>query len=440
MANRHAHPTIDRGLAILVGLLISMLSGVGMSYAQAGGAQEPPPGTVITTQDWQNYKQFMTIPTQKIFEGTDAVKLPADATIVVGPYVSIPPPRKYQQDTEHYAGTVTLKELPTGGFVPQNYVVGNPFPNPTEPNKGVKILYDMYYNYKPWLMYRKQVHVMTMDKYGHLSESDAFQVIVRMAHISDVGMPTTLPNGLPGIFLSQYLEAVSPEESKYAANLTLFPDDPSKDEEVFLYIPTLRRSLRSSSASRCAPLLGSDSFNDDLNGGFNGIPSEFHIESIEEGKKILWIMPMAMPNPPYASYFQTNFWFPKPIVGTWALRPVHVLQVTPIDSVLPGYCYPKKIIYLDKQTFQIAGTAVYDKSGQLWKGTILNYYPLPIPDSPGDQTYNSFLIAAGTTVDFQNSHWSPSALFDATMLGDVPTRYRNLECYATPGGLDQIMQ
>lgn len=426
-------------LRISIMLAAALIFATSANCHAASNEQLIPDGTVINTQNWQKYREFLPIGVQKMFEGTSVIKLPAEAKIIVGPYISIPPPKKYQADTEHYLGKVSLQETPYGGFAPVNYVAGEPFPNPQEPNKGVKILYDMYYNYKPWRMYRAHTRVIAVDRYGNETVSTAFQVLFRMRHISDVGMPHTLPNALPGVFLTQYLQVESPEEAKYTANLTVFPDDPAKQESVYIYIPTLRRSLRSSSASRCAPLLGGDSVYDDLNGGFNGLPTEFHVKFLGD-KRMLFQTPMAIPHPTDNDFYRAHFWFPKTVVGKWDLRPVYILELEPIAARLPGYCYPKKIIYLDEQTLQILSVASYDNEGKLWKGSFLDYYPMPIPNSPGDETYNSFLIAAGPVVDFENNHWSPAELWGASMLSDVPPRFTDIQRYGTPGGLDQILQ
>ena len=56
----------------------------------------------------------------------------------------------------------------------------------------------------------------------------------------------------------------APEQEKYTTQLSLLPDDPQKVQEIYMFVPALRRSVRLSSAARCAPILGSD-FNQDDN-------------------------------------------------------------------------------------------------------------------------------------------------------------------------------
>lgn len=403
-----------------------------------------PVGTVINAQNWQNYRQYMTVGQQTVIGGLPRFKLPSDWKIEVGPYTDVPAPRTYRDDTEKYAGTVTLKALPTGGFMPENYVAGVPFPNaatnPNEPNRGIKLLYNTYYNYKPMLMYKPDVVGHAVDRYGNITNNLLIQVITRMNHISEPGTPNVLPNRLPDTFNVQYNEQILPEQSKYTVVLALFPDDPSKEEQIFLFIPSLRRSLRSSSASRCAPFAGSDNFYDDINAGFNGIPTQFTVKVLDSPKMILTMVNRAKENTTDADYHRLNFFWPKSVLGKWELRPVYALELHPIESELPGYCYPRKVIYVDKQNYQILGDDRYDTSQKFWKAGLWWFWKTPIPNSPGDYTFNSFLNASLLIVDFQNQHFTAGYFNSSTVNTEVPAKYRNIHRYASPAGLAEIMQ
>lgn len=59
------------------------------------------------------------------------------------------------------------------------------------------------------------------------------------------------------------LTLLAPEQSRYTTSLTIVPDDLTKNQDNYVFLPSLRRSLRLSSAARCAPLLGSDYTPDD---------------------------------------------------------------------------------------------------------------------------------------------------------------------------------
>jgi hypothetical protein len=61
-----------------------------------------------------------------------------------------------------------------------------------------------------------------------------------------------------------------PEQFKYFTRLSVFYQDIKREEDDYLFVPALRRSLRSSTSARCAPLGSGDFTKDDVRGGFNG--------------------------------------------------------------------------------------------------------------------------------------------------------------------------
>jgi hypothetical protein len=73
----------------------------------------------------------------------------------------------------------------------------------------------------------------------------------------------------------------------------LVPADPTQFDELYEYVPTLRRSLRLSQAARCAPVFGSDYVTDDENGGPPGLPQLFQIDYL--GEKQLLTLEHAVP-------------------------------------------------------------------------------------------------------------------------------------------------
>jgi hypothetical protein len=140
-------------------VLIAIFAKPPKSLAQSGAPNSAAahdtaiaPGTRITLQNWQQYKQFMPLGMQKLFAGSYAWKMPSDAVMEIMATQSIHLPAKYLQDTEKYAGQVKLNRQSDGGFLLNDYVAGLPFPQPAEPDRGEKILFDTWFRYQPWLM------------------------------------------------------------------------------------------------------------------------------------------------------------------------------------------------------------------------------------------------------------------------------------------------
>jgi len=87
------------------------------AYAALAGPSEPvPPGTRITTANWQQYQRFLSVGLQALFSGRYFWKIPAEAVLEVGPTIKIGLPKKYREDTEKYSQSVKLVPLPDGGY------------------------------------------------------------------------------------------------------------------------------------------------------------------------------------------------------------------------------------------------------------------------------------------------------------------------------------
>src|SRR5205823_3587289 len=111
----------------------------------------PTPGTVITIQNWRQYREYMSDGVQALFEGKYFWKMPANVEMNVGSTVIDPLPKNYMAATEKYSGSVAIRELPDGGLTMDGYHGGIPFPKLSEPHQGWKILADMYFRYMPHL-------------------------------------------------------------------------------------------------------------------------------------------------------------------------------------------------------------------------------------------------------------------------------------------------
>src|SRR5215470_6209542 len=108
-----------------------------VTHAQIGLAGPPQegsiniePGAAITQQNWQQYREFMSVGLAALFEGAEFWHLPSGLRIEIGPTISIPLPNKYLDDTSKYSKQVRLIRTPSGGYVPSGYVAGLPFPHP----------------------------------------------------------------------------------------------------------------------------------------------------------------------------------------------------------------------------------------------------------------------------------------------------------------------
>src|SRR5580704_3925289 len=406
-----------------------------------------PVGTRITIQNWQNYQKFMSLGLRSLMSQKYFWKVPAEAVLEVAPTVKIGLPRKYREDTEKYHNQTKLVQKGEG-YTVSGYVAGMPFPDidPNDPQAGVKLIYDNYYNYIPYRVFSEAGPKggngwTSVDRYSNKTYSYVYEIYFKFKHISDPGMGVDTPDQQGDIFLSQNNVVWQPEQSKYTNDLLIFYDDPARDPEVYVFVPALRRSLRLSSAARCAPLLGGDYVADDSREGLNIQPPIFQgkLLGIKRVLEIAHADPAGYQN--YNNYFSPVS-FPKPGVGKWELRDAYVVDIQRIPSMQRGYCYAHRIVFLDKETLEPIDIDLYDNSGNFWKGILNIYYPTALPGSPGD-----FVTALGgpgnicsTMWDIQNNHITFAVMYNSKIDNEMPDQYKDSSRWGTPAGMSQVMQ
>lgn len=404
---------------------------------------ELPPGSQITMQNWQKYQKFMPVGMIELFEGSHYWKMPADIQLNVGPTVIEDIPDGYAEATEKYSRQVRAVHYPNGHNDVLNYVAGEPFPNSQEPDKGYKLLADLWFAYVPHLAVgspQNMLNTCTQDRLGDISCLNLSYVYRQTAYNTDPGIPRDEPSARDDWY-TEWLMVEEPEQAKYTTQLTLFSKDNQRNQDFYIYLPSLRRAIRGSLASRCSPVVGTDYVQDDYKSvGFNGGIAIFDADFVEH-RKILALTgklePLAGDFP--ANYFMPLGW-PKPSWGAWQLRDVDVINVHRIPSEQAGYCFGKRMIYEDSRTHYALWEDVYDAGMRLWKSAF-------VAQRLTNATRLGFVPGAVTSSvwDFQNDHMTNVSTQDKyghDLLSDydVPAEYQNFATYATPAGLVGIMR
>jgi Protein of unknown function (DUF1329) len=406
------------------------------AFANAA-ANTIPPGTKITMQNWRQYKQFMPEGMIDLFEGKYFWKMPQDVEMDIAPTVSRPTPKTYREATQKFASQVRIASLPNGGLNILNYVAGQPFPNPAEPHKGWKILADVWYRYMPHLAVYKYGTGCAQDRYGSVNCTADSVVYRQLSNNTDPGIPRTTPGG-EGKYFTQWSMIVEPEQLKYAAELTIGYTDLTKPEDVFVFKPQLRRYEPVSSSARCIPSAGTDATRDDYRYGFNGQLPTFQAKFLGE-KKILALIDY--PGPGFPADFYMPLGWPKPSWAKWQLRDVYVIEVKKIPSEAAGYCYGKRIMYVDKQSDAPLWEDLYDSKMNFWKIYAIFPRAQKVPGL-GVQIATTAQIEAYW--DIQNDHATiyidPAKGHRLYINQEVPKAYIDFYKYSTPGGLNDIMR
>ncbi len=445
-------------MALAFSIAMALTAGAGRARAQApagasgaAAAADPvtiqppaaaasiPPGTTITPENWTQYKDFMPDGMVGFFAGGFPWKMPADARMDVGPTIIHPLPKTYLEATEKYAGQVKIVELPDGGLTLENYQGGQPFPHPAEPHKGWKILANLWYRYMPHLIVDTFAHGCGVTGGGSVNCKSAQIVTRQLSFNTDPQTPATFP-GAEGKFSSEWFMVLEPEQSRYTATLTISHTDPTKPEDTYLFLPSLRRFQPLSTAARCSPNQGTDSTDEDYRFGYNSNITEAKVEVLGE-KKILAMLDYTLPQAGFPGAFDMPLGWPKPSWGKWQMRDVYVISVSKIAARAQGYCYGKRVMYVDKATYAPLWEDLYDSNQRLWR--VLALF-LRTVDVPGIGPVNASGSLVWAFWDVQNQHASffidPVPGHDFYVNSEAPESFQDLTRFTTPPGLNLIMR
>jgi len=397
-----------------------------------------PLGTVITPQNWQQYKDFMPDGMQALFSGQYGLKIPDDAQLEVGPTVINPLPKGYVDATEKYASQVKLVELPDGGLTIQNYQGGRPFPHPEEPHKGWKVLANLWYRYMPNLTVDMRGDACLVASGGSINCKSALLVARQLSSITDPGVPASIP-GAADKFYTHWLMITDPEQERYTATLSISYDDLARDEDAYLFLPSQRRYQPISTRARCSPNQGTDSTLEDYRGGFDSNLTQLKVDYLG-ARPMLVLLPSTNPSQ-FPADFDMPLGWPKPSWGKWQVRDVDVISVAKLPKYAEGYCYGKRVMYVDQANSAPLWEDLYDSDMKLWRVFGLFLHPRAVPGL-GVVDANGMMVYAFW--DLQHSH--ATFFIDPTnnarfyVNQEAPQDYRDLARYTEPSGLNMIMR
>ena len=125
--------------------------------------------------------------------------------------------------------------------------------------------------------------------------------------------------------------------------------------------------MPATTTQRCQTLAPSEINLDDINSN-NGKITDFNYKK-KKKKKVL------------ANLSQENLPFNRkqgdylPLDEKWEVVDTYVLEITPKNS---DYCYPRKLLHLNKMTFDTHWTLMWDKRGEYWKEQFGMFTPVKL--------------------------------------------------------------
>jgi hypothetical protein len=282
------------------------------------------------------------------------------------------PAKEYQAATERFKGQPRIG--PDSSL--ENYTAGLPFPADTidcknDPQAALKIMWDhdylwngdgarasFFYSY--WdrgeqlpLYYQGTAKTILLShrvekEYLDSNGGDLFRGEKRK---NAFGVQVDAPFDARGIMLLSY---------RYKS--TDGPRDQAKNDDTWVYVPTLRRVRRISSAQRTDAVAGTDFTFDDL-GSFAGIVPQYDWTCMGE-KRMIAPMNTKVKAYPYDKDHNFGPYGLSYADDRWELRDTWIIKMKPKNADHP---YSYKIIYLDKQTLDALYSFAYDQKEELWK-------------------------------------------------------------------------
>jgi hypothetical protein len=382
-----------------ISLLSLSLAAVGVATAQV------QPGDLIDRTNVEKIKDLAS-PGIKW-----AVENGMDLKIV--PYKKIEEPAIYTAATEKYSAQVKLNEK---GDI-ENWVAGRPFPvvDSNDPHAATKLMFNF-----------ERTHYFTDDLNVRVPDADTGSFYVtadgdrqynverhfivdwsrrirfqgRMAHEP---IPAIEPNKDEVLGKQGFYPLIEPFDLKGVGSISFRYLDTTRQDDTWLYVPTIRRVRRMSSAQRSDALFGQDIDLDSF-GGYAGQVAWFDWKLLGE-------------KPMLASFHGENL---PPVVCTkdggmtycenWEVRP-HVYIIEGISRV-PNYAYSKRMIFMDKEVYFITYADMYDRAGELWKSVIQSIRTSKKPNPRLDFEYDRerMFVYAFTVIDMQLLHGTRAAI------------------------------
>ena len=380
-------------------LIVSAL-GFALALGTTASRADVQPGDVVTKDNFDKAKDLVSPGIEWCVRHGMPMK--------IVPYKKIEWNRAYREATEKYAGQV---KLAADGRSLVGHIAGMPFPNldPNDPQFALKTMWN--YEYKPFVTDDEDLRNFDADT-GPVAEANPMQV---ERHFLLDHLRTLLWNGR--ILVDPKPERPNPDQVRGKSSLhpILEPFDlkgvgstsirylsPDRQDDTWLYLPTLRRVRRLSSAQRSDALFGQDTDVDSY-GGYAGQIPWFDWKYLGEKTMLGSFHSEAFP----VKYCDGagDFIF----CDTWEKRKVWVIEGV---SKLPQYAYGKRVLFIDQETYLVAYSDIFDRSGHLWKVWVNQWgfkkratqsYGIEYPDEMPFQP-------SITMVDMQLSHATRAAL------------------------------
>ncbi len=328
----------------------------------------PTAGTILTNGDTEVLNKWIPPGMIEEFKFPE-LKLVIQETKVEKPHSS------YISATKKWAYTASIDT--DGSLI--NYTAGQPFSdkeikNATNDVGGFMIGWN---NIHRWQHFGYQIDIITMayvsgsNNDGPLNEDEGLlgggkldRLLSQSYHRVYLNKLAMLPQNNYKVnlkdsntrFYKDFMEFLEPRDVKGTKFVVERMLDPHADDQVNTYLPTERRVRRFSAKERADSFMGSNVTLDDFE-GFSGRVLDYTWSFIGS-RKILAVSNMEKE---LINVYGPNS---RALQHKYQLRDCYVTEV---KSVWAGHPYKRRILFIDKETFNIPVSLIFDHDDKLWK-------------------------------------------------------------------------
>ncbi|MDY6862133.1 MAG: DUF1329 domain-containing protein [Thermodesulfobacteriota bacterium] len=316
-------------------------------------AEEIKPGRIIKKENYQNYLSDLKrlVPSSQFKNIAHGLQR-GWITMPIVEKRNYYPPKGFVRATSKNGGK--CKIMPVNKLI--GWEAGLPFPDPKTP---VELAWDTYRRrqmaedleiYFKYLLFTKEIN---MERSFTLSLWKKFWV-----GRTDIPPIPELPGNNGVLNSKESIVIKNPYDVKGFSMVRIRYEDIERVDEVYSYIPALRRIRRLTGSDVCDPMLGSDQIYDDFECWRQKIDPKmtFNILGVRD-----FLVPRHYTNKPSQRFMKKNCFQVE-----WEMRPLWILVIFTNDS---DYAYSRRILYIEKtdKTCSLYGGDFYDQKGRLWR-------------------------------------------------------------------------
>lgn len=348
-------------------LCLSVVAAFGVAAPPARGQDPatvlPPAGTVIEKTNAARFAAALSPALSWVVDH--------GARLKVRQTEAASPSKAMAQATARYAGQVGIDS----SLRLANYVAGLPFTtlDAQDPMLGAKLAYnaEVAGSFDDLEIRNIECDARTIGASKESSRPDKHFLLDHFLRLYYTGRlhvdpkPRLEPNPDAVRYREAIFPVIEPFDLKGIGLVTYRYSDRSPSSDTWLYTPQLRRVRRLADAQRSQSLFGQD-IDPDSFGGFSGSVAFFAWRTLGETTLLSQFHGATVPvrwGPAPSSFLADVEWEPRKV---WVIE----ARSPDTDSSAPNairYEYSRRVLYVDRETWRILASDLYDQQGELWK-------------------------------------------------------------------------